>query len=133
MADYETMLKELYANLPEKEKVESRFEIPKVTLFYEGNKTILPNFLALAERLRRKKEHLMKFLSKELASPCYLDGERLIIQRKVLPMLINKKIEEYVKDYVLCPICKRPDTKILDEGGIKMMVCEACGARNPVR
>ena len=133
MRDYDNMLDELYTNLPEKEKTEARFEIPKVNSFYEGNKTIIPNFTALAEKLRRKKEHIMKFLSKELASPCFLDGDRLIVQRKVLNTLINKKIEEYVKFYVLCPICKRPDTKICDEAGVKLMICEACGAKDPVR
>jgi hypothetical protein len=51
----------------------------------------------------------------------------------IIKSLINKKIEEYVKFYILCPICKRPDTKICDEAGVKIMICEACGAKNPVR
>jgi translation initiation factor 2 subunit 2 len=133
MFNYEEMLNNAYENLPEKEKTEVRFELPRLVVFYEGNKTIIANFTTLADKLRRKKEHIAKFLSRELASPTILDGERLIVQRKVMQSLINKKVDEYVKTYVLCPICKRPDTKIVEEGGVKIMVCEACGAKNPVR
>jgi len=133
MFNYEEMLNNAYENLPEKEKTEERFELLRLVVFYEGNKTIIANFTTLADKLRRKKEHIAKFLSRELASPTILDGERLIVQRKVMQSLINKKVDEYVKTYVLCPICKRPDTKIVEEGGVKIMVCEACGAKNPVR
>jgi len=31
----------------------------------------------------------------------------------------------YVKDYVECPTCKSPDTKIVKENRISFLVCEA--------
>ncbi|MEM2273205.1 MAG: hypothetical protein QXX56_03185, partial [Candidatus Bathyarchaeia archaeon] len=36
-------------------------------------------------------------------------------------------------EFVNCPICKRPDTKIIKEKRFNFLVCEACGAKSPVR
>jgi translation initiation factor 2 subunit 2 len=45
---------------------------------------------------------------------------------------IEKRIREYVDDYVLCAECTRPDTRIVKEGRVMLLECDACGARRPV-
>jgi translation initiation factor 2 subunit 2 len=34
---------------------------------------------------------------------------------------------------VICPICKRPDTKIVKERRFHFLICEACGAKSSIR
>ena len=46
---------------------------------------------------------------------------------------LQDKLQAFVDAAVVCKECKRPDTKIIDKDGVKMLVCEACGARAPVR
>jgi len=46
---------------------------------------------------------------------------------------VNDKIESYVKEFVLCTECKKPDTEIITEKGIKFKHCLACGAKSPIR
>jgi translation initiation factor 2 subunit 2 len=41
--------------------------------------------------------------------------------------------EIYVKDYLECPTCKSPDTKIEKENRISFLVCEACGAKSSLK
>ncbi|MBN2477795.1 translation initiation factor IF-2 subunit beta, partial [Candidatus Micrarchaeota archaeon] len=60
-------------------------------------------------------------------------GERAILQRKVQPQILNKKLVEFIKQYVVCNVCNKPDTHITSASGIKELVCEACGARRSVR
>ena len=133
MSDYENLLDNVYTNLPDKIKSEERFETPKFDSFIEGNKTIIKNFEAVVSTLRREKDFLMKFLTKELAVPISIAGERLILQRKVQPTLLNKKLEEFVKEYVVCKICGKPDTNIQTSKGMKELVCEACGGRHSIK
>ncbi|MHA1988975.1 MAG: translation initiation factor IF-2 subunit beta, partial [Promethearchaeota archaeon] len=47
--------------------------------------------------------------------------------------IIQKKIESYVKEYVLCKECGKPDTKLIKEGRITFLKCEACGAKSSVK
>jgi len=131
MNNYEQMLDEAYQNV-ERTEISERFEVPKVRGHHEGTKTVLTNFLQITTTLRRKPEHLMKFLNKELASSSDISGERLILSRKLSSKEINEKIERYVKLFVLCPKCKKPDTELIEEKGKVIMRCLACGERREV-
>ncbi|MDD5337355.1 MAG: translation initiation factor IF-2 subunit beta [Candidatus ainarchaeum sp.] len=134
MKKYEDLLEDAYAQVPAKLSSGERFEIPKLESFSEGNKTIVRNFGPAVDALRRKRDEVMKFLSKELAVPASIDADRLILQRKFFGDLINKKFEDYANSYVVCKQCKKPDTHIQELGhGMRNVVCEACGAVNPVK
>ncbi len=135
MADlkYSDLLKKAKDALPEEKLKSDRFEIPRVRGHVQGNKTIISNFAEIVAAFMREPEHLLKFLQRELASPASIDGPRLIFGRKLTSTLINSKIEKYAKTYVLCPECKRPDTKVKKEGPVLMMKCMACGAKHPIK
>lgn len=131
--NYSKLLDRAWANLPEKLKSHSRFEIPKSKIFVEGNQTIIKNFNDIANTLRRDPKHLLTFLLKELAAPGTFDGNRVVIQRVLRKHIIDKKIEDYVNEYVLCHECKRPDTKFTELEGQGIIKCTACGGWRPLR
>lgn len=132
--NYDRLLDNIYANLPEKVTRSERFEMPKFEFFSEGNKTIIRNYKAVVDKIRRQPEFLSKHLSKELAVPVEVQGERLILQRKLSGDILNKKLEEFVLKYVICKQCKRPDTHVQEMGhGLRQLVCESCGARMAIR
>ncbi len=133
MLTYEEMLDKLYSELPQTTTDGERFKMPDVSLTYEGNKTILVNFESICNKLRRDPKLLAKYLSRELAVPVMISGSRLIIHRKTLRRMIEDKLNKFVKKYVICPICGKPDTHIHEIQGVKMLVCEACGARTPIK
>lgn len=132
--EYEKLLEKAYSLLPEKAIGKERFEIPVVESITQGNKTIIKNFEAIALTLRRKPYEITKYLSRELAVPISVEGQRLVLQAKFYDRVLNEKIKNYTETYVICKECKKPDTKIVEMGrGLRMLVCEACGARSPVR
>jgi len=131
--NYEDMLTKGYDNLPESVKHRERFVIPKIKGHVEGNKTILSNFNQIITTLRRPKEHVIKFLLKELAAPGELRPSGLIIGRKVPSQQINEKIKKYADIYVICNECGKPDTKLIKETNINYLVCQACGNKQVVR
>jgi translation initiation factor 2 subunit 2 len=132
--EYEQLLDKVYKNLPEKVTSSERFEMPVFEFFTEGNKTIIKNFKAVSDRIRRSSDVLGKYLSKELAVPVSMQGDRLTLQRQITGDILNKKLEEYVNKLVICKQCNRPDTHIEELGhGMRLLICEACGARATVR
>jgi translation initiation factor 2 subunit 2 len=131
--DYEELLKKAMENMPKKEGTGERFEMPRVDSIVQGTQTIIKNFSAIAGALRREPKHVLKFLTKELAAPGSVDGQRAMLQSKLPQRIIQAKLELYVKEYVICKECTRPDTKLVKDGRISLIKCEACGAKSPVK
>jgi translation initiation factor 2 subunit 2 len=104
-----------------------------VNIEFQGNKTLIKNFGEILSVLRRSPPHLSKYLLKELATPGNVQGNVLILQRKVSEEILQKKIESYIKEFVFCKVCNKPDTKLVKEGRFYFLKCEACGAKTPIR
>jgi translation initiation factor 2 subunit 2 len=130
---YEDMLKKAYKLLPKVTATDSRFEIPKVHGRLQGNKTIITNFSQIASHLRREESHFLKFLVRELATTCEVNGGTATFTGKHSPTNINVKVEKYVKEFILCKQCGKPDTELVNENGSTFKRCEACGAKSSVR
>ncbi|MFH0835315.1 MAG: translation initiation factor IF-2 subunit beta [Candidatus Micrarchaeota archaeon] len=132
--EYEKLLDKLYSNLPTKRTSGERFEIPVADCFLQGSKTIIRNYGDICSRLRRTPEELSKYLFKELATPGVISGQQLILHSKVNPRLVNEKLTSYCEIYVICRECGKPDTHLdAVDRNVRMLVCEACGAKKPVR
>lgn len=127
------MLKEGIKKIPEEVSHKSRFEIPKVKGHIQGNTTIINNFHQIAIDLGREKEHLMKFLLKELATRGDITKSALILRRRASSGLINEKIIKYAERFVICPECGKPDTKIIKEKNIDFIRCIACGSKHLIK
>ena len=133
MKTYEQMLKEAEKKISRDISKESRLEIPPPNVVIQGNKTFITNFTDIANSIRRDPKHLAKFLFRELAKPGHVDNNRLILQGKVMKNLVQNKIDSYMKEFVLCKECNRPDTHIVKEDRLIFLKCEACGAKQPLR
>ena len=129
--DYEKLLDKAYKEVKPVETGE-RFEIPVVKGHVEGTKTIITNFAQICAVLRREKGHVLKYLFKELATPGIIDGERLILNRKLSSAKINEKIASYANEFVICKECKKPDTELKKENRLTFIQCLACGAKHTV-
>ena len=129
---YEDLLGQAYEKVKKVEGSKERFEIPKVEGQYEGKKTILTNFSQILSHIRRDEAHFQKFLTKELGTSGYIEGERFILNKKVPREKVDQKVEQYVKEFVICKECKKPDTEIIKEGRINYLRCLACGAKHSI-
>ena len=90
------------------------------------------NFSQIVNAIRRKSEHFQKFLLKELAASGQIEGDRLILNIKVPRTKLDQKIEQYVKEFVLCKECRKPDTKLSKETNVYIMKCLVCGAKHSI-
>lgn len=129
--NYEELLKRAMEKLPKKSEEKKRFVVPEVEFEFSGNKTIFRNFGTISDVLRREKQHLAKYFFKELATPGSIEGNSLILQRKIPSGLLQEKLNSYIKKFVYCKVCGEPDTKLIKEDRIFFIICEACGAKYP--
>ena len=131
--EYEQLLNEAYSKTKAIEHNGERFEIPKIEGHLEGTKTILTNIPTITSYLRRTQDHFVKYLLKELATSGTVKNNILILQRKINSQRINEKIEDYIKEFVICGQCGKPDTELLKDKDFLFMHCLACGAKHSVR
>jgi len=131
--EYEKLLKRAHSQLPREVFEHKRFEVPKVRSGTIGMRTYIVNYKDIADALNRNPQHLLRYLSREMATAGSVDGVRAIFQGKFRSDALDRLVQRYVEEFVTCPVCKRPDTKIVKEKRFSFLSCEACGARSSVR
>jgi len=127
------MLDRLYSSLPEKTTSTERFEMPELDAQIQGKKTIIKNFSQALKIIQRSERHFYKYLTKETATAATLEDGKLTLNGKFPSHSINKMFNSYLKEYVYCHECNKPDTQIIERSGIKVLKCTACGAISPLR
>ena len=132
--EYKKLLEKARKELPESVFEKERFEIPKVIGHIQGKRTVISNFLQIADMFGRDVEHMLKFILRELATPGEIKKSgSVIIGTKVPAYRINEKIKQYADLFVFCPECGKPDTKIEKEKMVTFIKCMACGAKHVVK
>ena len=131
--DYEKLLRRAQSQLPHEGAANKRFEIPRVKSGTIGMRTYVVNFKDIADAMNRDLQHLLRYLSREMATSGTLDGVRAIFQGKFRNDAFDRLVQRYIDEFVTCPVCKGPDTKIVKEKRFWFLQCEACGAKSAMR
>ena len=131
--DYNELLKRAHSQLPPEIFEHKRFEIPRVKSGTIGMRTYIVNFKEIGDSLNRTPLHLLRYMSREMATAGSLDGARAIFQGKFKNDTLDSLVQHYAQEFVVCPVCKRPDTKIVKEKRFSFLTCDACGAKSSAR
>jgi len=127
--EYKRLLDKAYSELPDIVKKNERFEIPEVKGRIERNRTLITNFKQIIKAFNRDENHLLKYFLREAGVRGEINNGNLILYSRFNSNILKKIITKYFNEYVLCPVCKRPDTELKGN----MIVCKACGAKTPVK
>jgi len=131
--NYEELLKRARAQIPEVSRKRERLEIPRVIMGVVGMRTNVFNFREIANAFGRDPQHLLKFLTGEMATAVTTQESRAIFQGKFRVDTFDRLLQRYLEGFVVCPICKRPDTRLVKEKRLSFLVCDACGAKSSVK
>ncbi|MCE4624560.1 MAG: translation initiation factor IF-2 subunit beta [Desulfurococcales archaeon] len=132
--DYEALLERVYKKVPPKSG-SADYTIPTPEIIKQGNQTIIRNFREIAMKLKRDPTLVARYLQKELATAGAYRPEsgQLVLNVRVSRKVIMKFLELFMKNYVRCPTCGSIDTRLEKRGKTWVLVCEACGAEQPVK
>jgi translation initiation factor 2 subunit 2 len=131
--NYDDLLKRACEQMPEVQAKRERLELPRIMIQTVGMRTIINNFKEISDTLDRDPQHLLKFLTREMATAATFHDSRAIFQGKFRADSFERLLQRYIEGYVVCPVCKRPDTKISKEKRLSFLVCNACGAKSSVK
>jgi translation initiation factor 2 subunit 2 len=131
--DYDELLKRACSNMPEVSLKHERLELPRLQITTVGMRTIISNFNEVADVLNRDPQHILKFLTREMATAATFQDARAVFKGKFRRDSFERLLQRYMESFVTCPVCKRPDTKIVKEKRLSFLVCNACGAKSSIK
>jgi translation initiation factor 2 subunit 2 len=131
--NYDELLKRACSQMPQVSLKRERLELPRLFISTVGMRTIISNFKEAADVLDRDPQHILKFLTREMATAATFHDSRAIFQGKFQRGVFERLLQRYMESFVICPVCKRPDTKIVKEKRLAFLVCNACGAKSSIK
>jgi translation initiation factor 2 subunit 2 len=131
--NYDELLKRASSQMPEVSLKQERMELPRLQISIIGMRTIIFNFKEVAGVLDRDPQHILKFLTREMATAATYHEGRAIFQGKFQRDSFERLLQRYMENFVVCPVCKRPDTKIVKEKRLSFLICNACGAKSSIK
>ncbi len=130
--EYKKLLDKAYVDLPEVLYKKERFEIPQVRGKLIKTRTQILNFGEIAKHLAREKDHMFKFILKEVGVRGeYNSKGELTLHSRFQPAMLNKAVESYFNIYVKCSHCNSPDTIFANNATI--LKCNACGHQEKIK
>ena len=133
MKSYEELLEEALKKLPERVETKDRYTLPEPKIEYVKNKTIIRNIYEILEKIKRSERDFKKIFFRIVGMPGKFEKEGLVLNAVISKEVIKRKLEEYVQNFVVCEVCGKPETVIVEEDNVKYLKCEACGAKKIIR
>jgi translation initiation factor 2 subunit 2 len=130
--DYSELLVRIFEMLNKGDPQSKTTRIPVPNLGRIGTKrTCITNFKEICNAIHRPPEHLMSYLSVELGSPASLDGnaQQMVAKGRFQQSHIEKVIKHYIREYVICKVCKSYDTSMEKENRLNFVKCASCNSR----
>eukprot|EP01085_Mycamoeba_gemmipara_P004168 Mycagemm_TRINITY_DN10218_c0_g1::TRINITY_DN10218_c0_g1_i1::g.4168::m.4168 type:complete len:221 gc:universal TRINITY_DN10218_c0_g1_i1:746-84(-) len=130
--DYSELLVRIFEMLNKGDPQSKTTRIPVPNLGRIGTKrTCITNFKEICNAIHRPTEHLMSYLSVELGSPTSLDGnaQQMVAKGRFQQSHIEKVIKHYIREYVICKVCKSYDTSMEKENRLNFVKCASCNSR----
>lgn len=131
--NYDELLKRARSQMPSISTKRERLELPRLYINTVGMRTIISNFKEISDILDRDPQHVIKFLTREMATAATFHDSRAIFQGRFKRDSFQRLLQRYLQSHVICPVCKRPDTKIVKDKRLNFLECNACGARSSVK
>lgn len=113
---YNKILEEVYEKIKnEKELFENnKISISKPNINFENRFSYWVNYTTNCEQIKRNKEHVKKYIEKELSMNVSINGQgHLKIRGRHNIVGISELFKNYIKKFVQCKTCKSLNTEII--------------------
>lgn len=119
------MMKSSKIPFPNNEKTSSdpnyRYMRDSITIEKSGQFNNLKNINAVANDIDVKVDVLVKYIQKKMGQPVTFDKSSNVYKVKSSPGDVEKYIEQYIVEYLVCKKCGLPE--------VKDMTCSSCGKK----
>lgn len=91
------------------------------------NKTQITNFDEVCKDIEREPKIVINFFKKKLGLNIIYKNSLVVFSNHVLANDLEKVLNEFIDKYVLCPICKLPETVFINNEKRKCRACSYTG------
>ena len=127
------MLDDLYSNLNIQKN--DKLILPNLNIVTSTTNTFFKNAKDVLRTLKCNPEHYVKYMDTELGSVNWVSNSKkdgIIIKGKVKKLKIQLLLQEYIKKYICCNICKSLNTKIIKDKKINYIYCNKCFSKTAI-
>ena len=127
------MLDDLYSNLNVQKN--DKLILPNLNIVTSTTNTFFKNAKDVLRTLKCNPEHYVKYMDTELGSVNWVSNSKkdgIIIKGKVKKIKIQLLLQEYIKKYICCNICKSLNTKIIKDKKINYIYCNKCFSKTAI-
>ena len=131
--NFNDMLDDLYSNL--KKENSSKLILPNLNINITTTNTFFKNAKEILKTLKCNPDHYVKYMNKELGSVNWVSSSKkdgLVIKGKVRKQKIQLLLQEYIKKYICCNICKSLNTKLVKEKRLDFICCLDCHSKTAI-
>jgi len=133
---YEEMLVRVYQHLGKTRQPTGSFRMKPPSVHREGSKkVVLINFPDICNCMNRPADHVLSFMLAELGTSGSLDAAQRVTFKGIFKQQhIEVIVRKYLKEYVLCKLCKSPETTLVKDSNTRLyfMTCNVCSASRSV-
>ena len=133
ISSFNSMLDDLYLNLNTQNQ--EKLILPNLNINITTTNTFFKNAKDILRTLKCNPDHYVKYMDKELGSVNWVSGSKkdgLVIKGKVKKQKIQLLLQEYIKKYICCNICKSLNTKIIKDKKINYIYCNKCFSKTAI-
>jgi translation initiation factor 2 beta subunit (eIF-2beta)/eIF-5 len=112
-----------------------RYKMHELQLTQQGRRHVLSNLDKISLDVGRSKSLLISFFDHEVfrpsgMPPCIVhENGEIVAPKGVDQPLLQAKLFEFIRDAILCPCCRNPETNIASVQGCNIeLECAACGS-----
>ena len=105
---YSEMLKMALSQIPENVKTPVVVEMPEFSIIKESDRTIITNWNSIVNKFNIDEKLLLKFLQRRLGTIGMIQHGRLYLQGVYTRTRLNRLLEIFMREYVICDVCGRP-------------------------
>ncbi len=133
---YDFLLNDIYENNNINNNKTEQIKIYMPEMQYDISKKMFwKNFKLFPELFKRKEEHLVAFVNKELKTTVSIniDGY-LVLDGKTTLNVVQRLLEKYIDNYVKCSACKTINTTIIRNINLRIdfLKCGNCNVETAV-
>ena len=131
--NFNNMLDDLYLNLNTNNQ--EKLILPNLNINITTTNTFFKNAKDILKTLKCNPDHYVKYMDKELGSVNWVSSSKkdgLIIKGKIKKQKIQLLLQEYIKKYICCKICKSLNTKIIKDKKINYIYCNKCFSKTAI-
>ncbi len=125
---YHEMLTRALQKIPKDIQTPISIEMPQFNVQKETTRTIILNWGEIIDKYNIDEKLLLRFLQKRLGTIGMPQHGKLYLQGAFTRVRLNRLLEVFMKEYVICDVCGRPHSTIIREKGKLIKKCLACGA-----